>query len=366
MNQLDFTRSRLSLDLRAFSAKILRMQKQNIISLLAAVLLAAGLGVAPPQQVWAQSQSGGYAVAVESRLTAEKLSLMAEQRKKLIEDLQKKKSEVCLTDACAEKRNAEAASIQSQLDMQARVDIKPLFSAFQANAQDPAKDVEVLATEIARLKQLADDEQKKLSGSQLAMAETRCQQTKLPEEFQAPANNIKIEVFRVQVLEKTIKINQELEQCIQERELKRLQKCGNRAACMIREDRQTVAIDDYLAPTDNYIRMLNTQLGSFKAATEQAKTLQLGGPDGLLVVPGQQFFSSPANFLVAATTLALRLIGLLAFVVIIFAGFRLLISAGDDSAITRSKEMIKMAAIGLAVALMAYIIVSVVQGILYA
>lgn len=341
------------------------MQIQKIISLLAGALFAAGLLLAALPVAFAQVASG-YAAAVQAELSAEKLKLVADQRAVLVTDLQKKKAELCFTDECATKRNAEADAIQAKLNTQASVDIKPLFAGFQANAQDPTQDSVMLAAEIARLRQLAATQKNTLSSSQLAAAETRCQQAQLPAEFQTPTAGGDMATFRLQVADKAIKINDELKACIQERELKRLQKCGNRAACLIREDRQSITIEDYLAPTDNYIRLLSAQLGNFRTVAEQAKTLQLGGPDGLLVVPGQRLFSSPVNLLLAVTTLALRLIGLLAFVVIIFAGFRLLFSAGDDSAITRSKEMIKMAAIGLAVALLAYVIVSVFQGILYA
>jgi glucose uptake protein GlcU len=59
------------------------------------------------------------------------------------------------------------------------------------------------------------------------------------------------------------------------------------------------------------------------------------------------------------------MVGLVALVLIVIGGFRLLIAAGNDNEVQKAKSMITYVVVGLVVALLAYIIVAFVQALLY-
>lgn len=71
------------------------------------------------------------------------------------------------------------------------------------------------------------------------------------------------------------------------------------------------------------------------------------------------------TFFDKAIDLLVKMVGLAAFVLLIIGGFRLLVAAGNDNEVQKAKTMLTYAIIGLVVALLAYIIVAAVQGILY-
>ncbi|MFH1375086.1 MAG: pilin [Patescibacteria group bacterium] len=82
-------------------------------------------------------------------------------------------------------------------------------------------------------------------------------------------------------------------------------------------------------------------------------------------ITGQTSFLDASNLLGKVIDLLIKFVGIMAFVLLAAGGFRLLIAAGNDNEIQKAKSMIEYAVIGLAVALLAYLIVKFAQGILY-
>ncbi|EKD47995.1 MAG: hypothetical protein ACD_65C00179G0001 [uncultured bacterium] len=87
--------------------------------------------------------------------------------------------------------------------------------------------------------------------------------------------------------------------------------------------------------------------------------------EGFLIVSGQKFFPNFAELIGAVIDFLIKLVGTIALVLIVVSGFRLVVSAGNDNAITKSKDMLKFAIIGLVVSLLAYIIVAAIRGLVY-
>jgi hypothetical protein len=85
----------------------------------------------------------------------------------------------------------------------------------------------------------------------------------------------------------------------------------------------------------------------------------------ILSIAGQTHFLDANDFLGKVIDLLVKFVGLMAFVFLVIGGFRLMVAAGDDNEIQKAKSMITYSIMGLVVALLAYIIVAGVQGILY-
>ncbi len=89
--------------------------------------------------------------------------------------------------------------------------------------------------------------------------------------------------------------------------------------------------------------------------------LSVEGGDQVAV--GEDFQAK--TFLERLIDFLVKLVGTVALVLLVIGGFRLVVAAGDDTAMNKAKDMIKYALIGLIVALLAYIIVATVQALLY-
>jgi len=87
--------------------------------------------------------------------------------------------------------------------------------------------------------------------------------------------------------------------------------------------------------------------------------LRVGDDDG-----GQTNFKNAGTFLGSVIDTLITLVGTVAFILIVAGGFRMMVAGGNDSETERAKQMITFAVIGLVVALLAYIIVATVQGVL--
>ena len=85
----------------------------------------------------------------------------------------------------------------------------------------------------------------------------------------------------------------------------------------------------------------------------------------ILAIGGQNPFSDAESFLDGVIDLLIKMVGVAALVLLVVGGFRLVVAAGNDNEIQKAKSMIQYAIVGLAIALLAYIIVAAVQGILY-
>ncbi|MDD5179072.1 MAG: pilin [Candidatus Gracilibacteria bacterium] len=86
---------------------------------------------------------------------------------------------------------------------------------------------------------------------------------------------------------------------------------------------------------------------------------------GMITIQGQGIFADAASFLGSIIDYLIKFVGSVALILIIIGGVRLVVAAGDDNAVQNAKQMITYAIIGLAVALLAYIIVTFVHGLLY-
>lgn len=86
---------------------------------------------------------------------------------------------------------------------------------------------------------------------------------------------------------------------------------------------------------------------------------------GMITIQGQGIFANAASFLGSIIDYLIKFVGSVALILIVIGGVRLVVAAGDDNAVQNAKQMITYAIIGLAVALLAYIIVTFVHGLLY-
>lgn len=71
------------------------------------------------------------------------------------------------------------------------------------------------------------------------------------------------------------------------------------------------------------------------------------------------------TFMDKTIDLLVKMVGLVAFVFLVIGGFRLIAAAGNDNQIQKAKTMITYSIAGLVIVLLAYIIIALVQGLLY-
>lgn len=79
----------------------------------------------------------------------------------------------------------------------------------------------------------------------------------------------------------------------------------------------------------------------------------------------QTQFTDPTDFVVKAINFILEIIAAVIIGVIVIGGFMLIISSGDETAISRGKDIIFNAVIGLLIVLAALVITIFVQALLY-
>ncbi|MFH1546541.1 MAG: pilin [Patescibacteria group bacterium] len=115
----------------------------------------------------------------------------------------------------------------------------------------------------------------------------------------------------------------------------------------------------------NEITALKIYLHSFKEV-DVKNILKISNKDSEgKTTQEQAVFSDAKSFLGGVIDLLIKMVGVAAIVFLVIGGFRLVVAAGNDNEIQKAKSMIQYAVVGLAVALLAYIIVAAVQGILY-
>ncbi|MFH0834313.1 MAG: hypothetical protein V2A63_02905 [Patescibacteria group bacterium] len=107
---------------------------------------------------------------------------------------------------------------------------------------------------------------------------------------------------------------------------------------------------------------LGAEINQYTTALTNYKTVNVSS---LLSVKGQTTSKNLESFLNKTIDFLVKMVGLAAFLFLLAGGLRLLLSGGNDNEVQKSKTMITYSIIGLAVALLAYIIVAAVQGILY-
>lgn len=71
---------------------------------------------------------------------------------------------------------------------------------------------------------------------------------------------------------------------------------------------------------------------------------------------------SQGSFITSAIEVVIRIVGALCFLFIVIGGFRYILSQGDPQGVTKAKGTIMYALIGLAVTILAQVIVSLVIG----
>lgn len=102
--------------------------------------------------------------------------------------------------------------------------------------------------------------------------------------------------------------------------------------------------------------------GSASATTPPTPTFSVG--TYLKTNEQKEFVSVPA-YIVRIINILSMAIGSFAFLAIVIGGFMMVTSGGREAAVTRGKDIIKYAIIGLVVALAAFFITSFVQSIFY-
>ncbi len=85
-------------------------------------------------------------------------------------------------------------------------------------------------------------------------------------------------------------------------------------------------------------------------------------PDDLGLATGVSDETSVRDFIIGIITIVLNFLALIAVIVIIIAGIRLIVSQGNDEQKDKAKKTILYAIIGLVVVLFARVIVSLVTG----
>lgn len=84
----------------------------------------------------------------------------------------------------------------------------------------------------------------------------------------------------------------------------------------------------------------------------------------ILQVEGQESFQDAESFLGKLIDLLVKLISLVAFILLIIAGFRMVLAAGNDNEIQKAKALFTHTLIGLVIALLAYLIIVFVRFLL--
>ncbi len=126
------------------------------------------------------------------------------------------------------------------------------------------------------------------------------------------------------------------------------------------------SISDYYVGTnkelDDQKKALLLQINDFQ---QQLFALRTVDSRGILQIEGQTSFSSFSGWLGKAIDLLVKMVGVVALVFVVVAGFRLVVAAGNDNEIQKAKSMLQYSIIGLVITLLAYLIVIFIQGILY-
>lgn len=123
-----------------------------------------------------------------------------------------------------------------------------------------------------------------------------------------------------------------------------------------------VALEDIREELGKERKDLGNQITAMKLVIQGEKTVDV---KSILAIGGQNPFSDAESFLDGVIDLLIKMVGVAALVLLVVGGFRLVVAAGNDNEIQKAKSMIQYAIVGLAIALLAYIIVAAVQGILY-
>ena len=117
-----------------------------------------------------------------------------------------------------------------------------------------------------------------------------------------------------------------------------------------------------LEEAKNAIRATTAEIATHQAELFSMKRMPT---QNLLSIGGQQQFFSLPSFIASIISLLVGLAGTLAFGFVLVAGVRMMVAGSDDTELTRAKEMLVYALIGLGLSLMAYFIILFVQGIIY-
>ncbi|MFA6593698.1 MAG: pilin [Candidatus Buchananbacteria bacterium] len=124
---------------------------------------------------------------------------------------------------------------------------------------------------------------------------------------------------------------------------------------------QQQAADDFSLCKNEYEAAQNAQLAASDAATAaQSGDLILNVPIGAFM-GGNVNENLLGNYIKAWYDLMLGVIGIVATIMIMWAGFKWLLARGDSGKITDAKSMIFSALAGLALALLSYTLISIVN-----
>jgi len=95
------------------------------------------------------------------------------------------------------------------------------------------------------------------------------------------------------------------------------------------------------------------------------QSLQLVVTKKILTINEQAPFGSLSGFIGGVIDILVKMVAVIAFALLVVGGFRLIAAAGNDNQIQKAKTMITYSIAGLAIVLLAYVIVLLVQTVLY-
>ena len=238
--------------------------------------------------------------------------------------------------ATADQQKATAAEAQAATDAQAAQAATAKLSASPDKASNDYSQ-KAYNDSITNFNQAADAKIQELNKQ---AAGTQDAQTK-----------IKLEVQKAQLAAEKIKYKLTKEQFL-------LDKCTRAAgSCDSQTKELSTTQSDFDKANADYVQLLNIY--------KSPDNVRIGGVGGILYVPGQGHFASGFSLIQTIINTLIRLIGVAALVFLVIGGFKYILAAGNDTAAGKAKDTIKFAIIGLAISLLAYVIVAAVQGLLY-
>lgn len=111
---------------------------------------------------------------------------------------------------------------------------------------------------------------------------------------------------------------------------------------------------------------------SNQSTAKPTDSVQLGEIFSLSDTQSQTQFQNDAGdkgagvFVEKLIDLLVKLVGTVALIFLVIGGFRLVLAAGNDNEIQKAKDMLLYAVIGLVVSLAAFLLVKLVQSLLFA
>lgn len=123
--------------------------------------------------------------------------------------------------------------------------------------------------------------------------------------------------------------------------------------------------DDYqkkMETCQEKLDLLQPVLANLNGALTALNTVSIRNE---LLISGQSYFKDAATLLGKIIDLLIKFVGTVAFIFLVIGGFRFVMAHGNENEFQQAKQMVTYAIVGLLMALLAYLIILLVQTILY-